>query len=149
MSRYFCQKKKKCPVTILQNGLPVKFTIPNKSNGIIMIGTTEFDIEFTKKPNCVESSKWLIELDYEQHIFQLVIGVPETDPEMPLGGTFYIEKYGNAYKIVFCLDDLGEYICKDVVRWKDFKDGESRLVVVADHLQDPYSFLFVDAPSFC
>jgi hypothetical protein len=63
----------------------VKLTIPNKSNGLILIGTTELDIEFTKKPNCVESSKWLIELDYEQHIFQVVIGVPETDPEMALG----------------------------------------------------------------
>ncbi|MCI27291.1 hypothetical protein A2U01_0048489, partial [Trifolium medium] len=35
----------------------------------------------------------------------------------------------------------------DVMRWKDFEDGESRLVVLADHLH-PYPVVFVDAPSF-
>ncbi|PNX69310.1 kunitz-type trypsin inhibitor-like 2 protein, partial [Trifolium pratense] len=72
----------KCPDTILQNvnitGLPVKFTIPNISNGIILIGGLN---------------------------------------------------------------------CKDVMR-KDFKDGESRLVVSPEHLRDPYPVVFVDAPSF-
>ncbi|CAJ2665966.1 unnamed protein product [Trifolium pratense] len=103
----------KCPDTILQNlnitGLPVKFTIPNISNGIILIGT-KFDIEFTKKPNCVKSSKWLIVYDYyedDQLIFYFGIGDPESKPETSIPGIFYIEKYENAYKIVFCNDDLG------------------------------------------
>ncbi|GAU40474.1 hypothetical protein TSUD_286290 [Trifolium subterraneum] len=144
----------KCPDTILQNvnitGLPLKFTIPNISNGIILVGT-KLDIEFTKKPNCVKSSKWLIVYDseHDQNIFHVGIGDHESKPETSIPGIFYIKKYDNAYKIEFCFDDdMGGYNCKNVMRWKDFKEGESPLVVLAEHVQDPYPVVFVDAPSF-
>lgn len=140
----------KCPVTILQNenitGLPVKFTIQGISNDIIMTGT-ELKIEFTKKPNCVKSSQWLMFFDYDASNFNVIIG----DSEI-LYSTFYIQKYGNAYKLGFYINDgEGEQICLDIMRWNNSKDGGSRLSVIlkADQdVKDPYPVVFVDAPSF-
>ncbi|XP_024641219.2 kunitz-type trypsin inhibitor-like 2 protein [Medicago truncatula] len=145
----------KCPVTILQNenitGLPVKFTIQGISNDIIMTGT-ELKIEFTKKPNCVKSSQWLMFFDYDASSFNVIIGVDEYIPEIIIiDGTFYIQKYGNAYKLGFCNDDMGEQNCLDIMRWNNSKDGGSRLRLILkaeQEVQDPYPVVFVDAPSF-
>jgi len=145
----------KCPITILQNenitGLPVKFTIQGISNGIIFTGT-DLKIEFTKKPNCIKSSQWLMFLDYhDAGIFNVITGA-YLDPDIPeiLYGTFYIQKYGNAYKLGFCAS-LGELTCLDIMRWNNSKDGGSRLSMIlkADQdVKDPYAVVFVDAPSF-
>jgi len=120
----------------------VKFTIQGISNDIIMTGT-ELMIEFTKKPNCVKSSQWLMFFDYDASIFNVIIG----DSEI-LYGTFYIQKYGNAYKLGFSNDDMGEQNCLDIMRWNNSKDGGSRLSVIlkADQdVKDPYPVVFVDA----
>ena len=144
----------KCPITILQNenitGLPVKFTIQGISDGIILTGT-DLKIEFTKKPNCVKSSQWLMFLDYDARIFNVIIG--DSDVFIPeiLDGTFYIQKYGNVYKLGFCNDDMGKPNCLDIMRWNISKDGGSRLRIIlkADQdVQDPYPVVFVDGPSF-
>jgi hypothetical protein len=144
----------KCPVTILQNenitGLPVKFTIQGISNGIILTGT-DLKIEFTKKPNCVKSSQWLMFFDYDDGIFDVIIGVPDGYIPEILYGTFFIQKYENAYKLGFCDTGMGDKYCLDIMRWNNSKDGGSRLrmILKADQdVQDPYPVVFVDAPSF-
>jgi hypothetical protein len=56
------------PVIVLQNvaatGLPVKFSILENITSNILSGT-DLKIEFTKKPYCVLSSKWLMVVDHE------------------------------------------------------------------------------------
>jgi len=144
----------KCPITILQNenitGLPVKFTIQGISNDVILTGT-DLQIEFTKKPNCVKSSQWLMFLDYDASTFNVIIGA--FNPEIPevLSDTFYIQKYENAYKLGVCIDDFGKQNCLDIMRWNNSKDGGSRLSMILkaeQEVKDPYAVVFVDAPSF-
>ncbi|CAI8593515.1 unnamed protein product [Vicia faba] len=75
-----------CEVTVLQDhhqvitGLPVKFSIPGISPGIIFTGTP-IEIAFAEKPNCAESSKWLIFVDDVVQKACVGIGGPENYPD--------------------------------------------------------------------
>ncbi|KAJ1417259.1 Proteinase inhibitor I3, Kunitz legume [Sesbania bispinosa] len=135
----------KCPVTVLQdylevvNGLPVKFSIPGISPGIIFTGTP-LEIEFIKKPNCAESSKWLVFVDNDIQKACVGIGGPEDHPgKQTLRGTFNIQKYRFGYKLGFCV--TGSPTCLDIGRY-DNGEGGSRLNLT-EH--EPFEVVFVDA----
>ncbi|NP_001266050.1 kunitz-type trypsin inhibitor-like 2 protein-like precursor [Cicer arietinum] len=139
-----------CPVTVLQdykeviNGLPVKFVIPGISPGIIFTGTP-IEIEFTKKPNCAESSKWLIFVDDTIDKACIGIGGPENySGKQTLSGTFNIQKYGSGfgYKLGFCVK--GSPICLDIGRYDNDEGG--RRLNLTEH--EAFRVVFVDASSY-
>ncbi|XP_050916387.1 kunitz-type trypsin inhibitor-like 2 protein [Lathyrus oleraceus] len=138
-----------CPLTVLQNnailGIPVKFTIPESTTGNILTGT-DLDIEFTEKPNCAASSKWLLFVDNTTQLNCVGIGGPGNYHGVEtIGGKFLIAKHGSGgvYRIGFCLDSTGD--CGYLGR-KEFgsEEGGARLVLT---VTDAYSVVFVDAAS--
>ncbi|KAK2367269.1 hypothetical protein P8452_55642 [Trifolium repens] len=139
----------KCPVTVLQdrrevkNGLPVKFTIPDISTGIIFTGTP-VEIEFFKKPNCAKSSKWLVFVDNVVKKACVGIGGPENYPGVQtLSGTFNIHKHesGFGYKLGFCIK--GSPTCLDIGRYDN--DEAGKRLNLTEH--ESYHVIFVDAAS--
>ncbi|GAU28491.1 hypothetical protein TSUD_294940 [Trifolium subterraneum] len=137
----------KCPVTVLQKnnilGLPVKFTIPESTTDNIVTGT-DLNIEFTEKPDCAESSKWLLFVDGNTQQSCVGIGGPGNYPGVEtISGKFLIVKHGTGgtYKIGFCLDSTGDcgYLGLQV-----FNSGEggSRLILT---VTDAYSVVFAEA----
>ncbi|MED6203744.1 hypothetical protein PIB30_002513 [Stylosanthes scabra] len=140
----------KCPVTILQDysethtGFPVKFTIPGTST-LEIYEDTPLEIEFIKKPECVESSKWIVFIDYVKTLKACVgIGSQKDHPQgLIFHGTFKIEKYGFGYKLLFCTTD---YSACDTIGTYDNYEGGKRLTITArDHAFD---IEFVDSSSF-
>lgn len=141
-----------CDVTVLQdyheviNGVPVKFSIPGISPGIIFTGTS-IEIEFTKRPNCAESSKWLIFVDDVIQKACVGIGGPENYPDFKtLSGTFNIEKHESefGYRLGYCVKDSPT--CLDIGRSDGNEDeGGSRLNLTH---QIAYAVVFVDADSY-
>ncbi|CAK8532487.1 unnamed protein product [Lathyrus sativus] len=122
-----------CPVTVLEEdftsdrGTSVKFSIIGTSYDILT--GTPIEIEFTKKPDCVESSKWLVFVDKAIQKSCVGIGGPENYPGMEiLNGTFNIQKYGGGfvYKFVFCVD--GSNTCSDI-GWFNNGEGGGRLIL--------------------
>jgi len=140
----------KCPVTVLQdrrevkNGLPVKFTIPGISPGIIFTGTP-LEIEYTKKPSCAASTKWLIFVDNVIGKACIGIGGPENYPGVQtLGGKFNIQKHasGFGYKLGFCV--TGSPTCLDIGRFDN--DEAGRRLNLTEH--EVYQVVFVDAATY-
>lgn len=138
-----------CPLTVLKTnavtGLPVKFTILENSTSNIVTGT-DLEIEFTKKPDCAESSKWLMVVDHVTQLSFVGIGGPGNYPGVELiSGKFLILKHGsgNAYRVGFCLDTTGDCAYLGL---QEFNSGEggSRLILTAINA---YSVVFVDAAS--
>ncbi|CAI8593478.1 unnamed protein product [Vicia faba] len=136
-----------CPLTVLQNnanlGIPVKFTIPESTTGTILTGT-DLEIEFTEKPNCAESSKWLLFVDNTTQLNCVGIGGPENYLGVEtVSGKFLIAKHGSGgvYRLGFCLDNDGDcgYLGLKVFGGEE---GGSRLILT---VTDPYSVVFVDA----
>ncbi|XP_014506311.1 kunitz-type trypsin inhibitor-like 2 protein [Vigna radiata var. radiata] len=136
-----------CPLTVLQDylevfrGLPVKFTIPGISPGIIFTGT-ELDIEFVQKPWCAKSSKWSVFVDESIQKACVGIGGAEGHPgQSTYGGKFHIEKYNFGYKLVFCI--TGSQTCLDIGRF-DAKNGEEgRRLITTEH--EAFDIVFVPA----
>nr|AFK36436.1 unknown [Lotus japonicus] len=120
-----------CPVTALQeysevkNGIPVRFRIAAEvSTGIIFTGT-ELDIEFTVKPHCVESPKWIVFVDNEIGKACVGIGGAKDHPgKQTFSGTFNIQKNsaGFGYKLVFCIK--GSPTCLDIGRYDNGEGGK-------------------------
>lgn len=139
-----------CPVTILQdyseveNGLPVKFTIPGISPGIIFTNITSLDISFQEdKPDCAGSSKWVVvDGDDFPKSYVGIGGVEDHPGKDILSGKFKIEKYGDfGYKLVFCPRFTAPPgACFDIGR---HDDENGRRLVPADG--DPYNVVFIDA----
>ncbi|XP_027357308.1 kunitz-type trypsin inhibitor-like 2 protein [Abrus precatorius] len=139
-----------CPVTVLQEfseverGLPVKFTIPGISPGIIFTGT-RLEIEFTKTPDCAEFSKWVVFVDKEIQKAYVGIGGPEQHPgQQTIDGKFHIEKYGFGYKLVFCIRDSDT--CFDIGTYDAHKGERGRRLNLTEH--EPFQIVFVDASHF-
>lgn len=141
----------KCPITVIQNNviteLPVKFSVPGISLGKIFTGTP-MEIEFTKKPNCAKSSKWLIFVD-ETLLGSVGIGIPENCSDIR-NGNFNIQKYGsgNVYNLRFCakVKESPTPICLNIGRYNNGgKEGGNRLVFCDGK---GYPFVFVDAASY-
>ncbi|RDY09568.1 Kunitz-type trypsin inhibitor-like 2 protein, partial [Mucuna pruriens] len=140
----------KCPVTVLQdyselvNGLPVKFTIPGISPGIIFTGTT-LEIEFAEKPWCAESSKWVVFVDNEIQKACVGIGGPQGHPgQQTFGGTFHIQKYGFGYKLVFCI--TGSPTCLDIGKFDAQRGEGGRRLNLTEH--EPFEVVFIEASDF-
>ncbi|CAK8532382.1 unnamed protein product [Lathyrus sativus] len=136
-----------CPLTVLQNnaiaGIPVKFTIPESTTGNILTGT-DLDIEFTKKPNCAESSKWLLFVDNTTQLNCVGIGGPENYHGVEtVGGKFLIAKHGSGgvYRLGFCLDSTGDCGYLGLKKFGS-EEGGARLVLT---VTNAYSVVFVDA----
>jgi hypothetical protein len=143
----------KCEVTALQDdnivieSIPVKFSIPGISPGIIFTGTP-IEIEFTKKPSCVESSKWLIFVDDVIQKACVGIGGPENYPHFKTlnDGRFYIEKHesGFGYKLGYCVKDSPT--CLDIGRSGNVtEEGGFRLNLTH---QVAYAVEFIDVTPF-
>jgi len=142
-----------CEVTVVQdyneviNGVPVKFSIPGISPGIIFTGTP-IEIEFTKKPNCAVSSKWLIFVDDVIQKACVGIGGPENYPGFKtLSGTFNIEKheYGFGYRLGYCVKDSPT--CLDIGRAHEEVEDEGGSRLHLTH-QVAFAVVFVDAASY-
>jgi len=137
-----------CPLTVLQNnanqGLPVKFTIPESTTDNILTGT-DLEIEFTEKPNCAASSKWLVFVDNTTQLNCVGIGGPENYHGVEtISGKFLIVKHGSGgiYRLGFCLDSTGD--C-DLIGLQSFEgEGGSRLILSTF---GAYSLVFVNAAS--
>jgi len=121
-----------CPVTVLEEDfnsdhISVKFNTFDKESDEILTGTP-IKIEFTKKPDCVESSKWLIFIDNVINKFCVGIGGPENYPGMKIvNGTFNIQKYGLSYKFVFCVDGSSSF-CSSIGFYNN-GEGGGRLIL--------------------
>ena len=93
-----------CPVTVLQDDSDfgnLKFSMPTGQNKILT--RHALDIEFTEKPNCTESSKWIVYFDEDIERHRVGIGGPKDHPgQQILNGTFRIRPV-NGYKLLFCL----------------------------------------------
>ncbi|CAK8532502.1 unnamed protein product [Lathyrus sativus] len=135
-----------CPVTVLEEdftsdrGTSVKFSIIGTSYDILT--GTPIEIEFTKKPDCVESSKWLVFVDKAIQKSCVGIGGPENYPGMEiLNGTFNIQKNGlSTYKFVFCVS--GYNTCSNIGWYKNGEDG-ARLILTDKPIS---GFSFYEAP---
>ncbi|XP_061351734.1 kunitz-type trypsin inhibitor-like 1 protein [Gastrolobium bilobum] len=134
-----------CSVTVLQdyseviNGLPVKFSIPGVSTGIIFTGTP-LDIAFEEKPECAESSKWVVVVDDFPREWVGIGGVEDHLGKQILNGTFNIQKYDLGYKLVFCPTITD--VCSDIGRYDD--ENGRRLILITDD-DDPFQIVFLDA----
>jgi len=143
-----------CPVTVLEQdfsserGIPVKISVPGDPYyGDILTGEP-LDIEFIRKPDCVESSKWLIFVDNVIQKSCVGIGGPENYPGMQiLNGTFLIRRNGGGiryiYKFVFCVNGSTTN-CSDIGYYHIGEIG-GRLILNA---QQASSFLFVENYSY-
>ncbi|PNX76205.1 kunitz-type trypsin inhibitor-like 2 protein [Trifolium pratense] len=145
-----------CEVTVLQDdnividSIPVKFSIPGPeiSPGIIFTGTP-IEIEFTKKPSCVESSKWLIFVDDVIEKACIGIGGPENYPHFKtVNGTFHIEKHesGFGYKLAYCVKDSD--VCLDIGRSRSGNVTEEGGVRLNLTHQVAYAVQFIDVTPF-
>ena len=138
----------KCPLTVLQdysevvNGLPVKFT--RLVGGIDIISTnTPLDIAFTTKPECAESSKWVLVDEYSKLTGPWVSigGTEDIKGKDILNGVFQIQKHGFGYKLVFCPEITAPPgACYDIGRRNDVT---GRRLILAEN--DPFEIVFVDA----
>ena len=126
-----------CPATVEVNsnlpyGIPVKFSIPEESNSEILTDTP-VEIEFTKKPDCIESSKWRV---FGGSVRAYVgIGGPQDHPgTQNIIGRFSITKSSPGYSFEFCRSP----VCANVGRY--FLDGPQSLLVLTG---EKGSFQFV------
>lgn len=135
-----------CPTTVLQdyseviNGLSVQFKIPGISPGIIFTDITRLNIVFVEKPDCVESSKWVVISDGFPRSWIGIGGVEEHGDDI-LDGLFSIQKHGFGYKLVFCPTFTAPPgVCHDIGR---YDDENGRRLVLTDN--KPFEVVFVDA----
>ncbi|XP_045818908.1 kunitz-type trypsin inhibitor-like 2 protein [Trifolium pratense] len=141
----------KCPVTILEEDfnnthyLPVKFTKLVDTEFDEIVTGTPIEIEFTRnKPDCVESTKWLIFIDNVINKFCVGIGGPENYPGMQIvNGTFNIQRYGSSYNFVFCVDGSSAF-CSDIGFYNN-GEGGGRLILTDQKIS---AFVFSETYSY-
>ncbi|GAU45377.1 hypothetical protein TSUD_89970 [Trifolium subterraneum] len=136
-----------CPLTVLQdyseviNGLPVKFTNPGEIF-IDLITTDELlkGIEFVEKPECGESSKWIVvEDDDFPRPWIGIGGIEDNKDKKIIDGRFKIVKHGFGYKIVFCPRITAPPgLCFDIGRYSD--ENGRRLILTE---KNPFEIVFV------
>ncbi|XLR65696.1 hypothetical protein HN51_008199, partial [Arachis hypogaea] len=113
-------------------------------NTLEIYENTPLEIEFTKKPKCVESSKWILLFDNEIEKACVGIGGPEDhDPDdlHVIVGTFTIKRARFGYKLAFCYESN----CVDIGRFN--KNGESgrRLYLTNG---EPFDVVFIESSSY-
>jgi len=110
--------------------------------GNITIGT-ELEIEFVDKPECEESSKWLVFLDEAINKLCVGIGGAQGHPtELTFDGKFHIEEYQYGYKLAFCV--TAPPTCSPIGRFdaENHEDGR-RLILTED--DEEFYIVFVKA----
>ena len=122
----------------------MKFNILDPKSDDILTGTP-IEIEFTKKPDCVKSSKWLIFIDNAINKFCVGIGGPENYPGMQIvNGTFNIQIYSPLrYKFVFCVD-VSSSFCSDIGFYNN-GEGGGRLILADNQIS---SYVFTETYSY-
>ncbi|KAJ1431307.1 Proteinase inhibitor I3, Kunitz legume [Sesbania bispinosa] len=124
-------------------GLPVHFKVPGISSGPRMIYTnvTGLNIVFEEKPECAESSNWVVVSERGKIFTQQWVGiggVGDHPGKNIIDGKFYIQRYSaSAYKFVFC--STTGHVCSDIAR---FFGKNRRLILTNDDL---FPVVFVDA----
>ncbi|KAJ1417270.1 Proteinase inhibitor I3, Kunitz legume [Sesbania bispinosa] len=136
-----------CPVAVVQEpidiwrGMPVKFKIPGISPGIIFTNITDLDIVFEEKPECAESSKWVVVAERDEIFPQQWVGIGgagDHPGKNIISGRFNIQRYGDrAYKLVFCSTSG---VCSNIGRF--IRGNERRLILTND---SAFRVVFVDA----
>ncbi|XP_028794468.1 kunitz-type serine protease inhibitor DrTI-like [Neltuma alba] len=132
----------------LNKGAPVKFHVQGTSTDKIYPGSTDLEIEFAEKPDCAESSKWVVAFESGSSS-RVVTGGPEDHPDSELvSGVFQIEVFNAiAYKLVFCprgniVGSSSSGTCYDVgVEYK--KEGSRNLVVEKQNSGNVFMVAFV------
>ncbi|XLU58939.1 hypothetical protein S245_053587, partial [Arachis hypogaea] len=106
---------------------------------------TSLKIEFTKKPKCVESSKWILFFDNEIEKACMGIGDPDDhnpdDPHIFLG-TFTIKRAKFGYKLAFCYYESN---CMDIGRFNKNGEGGRRLYLTKG---EPFDVVFIESSSY-
>ncbi|XP_027922993.1 kunitz-type trypsin inhibitor-like 2 protein, partial [Vigna unguiculata] len=118
-------------------GRSVKFTTGGDST-VVLTGQN-LVIEFVNKPECAESGKWEVILDFKFPVPYVGISAQQR----VVSGSFQIQKYrfGVGYKLVFCRD--GGETCLNIGRF-DAKNGEDGTRLRLDD-PDPFDVVFVEA----
>ncbi|XP_054800526.1 miraculin-like [Prosopis cineraria] len=112
-------------------GLPISFTPVNPKKGVIRI-STDLNIQFNADIDCPQSSVWRLD-DYDgstKRWFITTGGSVGNPGWQTVRNWFKIEKFEDAYKLVYCPSVCGscQVQCKDIGLYKD-KVGFKRLVL--------------------
>lgn len=98
------------------------------------------NIVFVEKPECVESSKWVVIRDDFRKSWIGIGGVEDHGDDI-LNGLFNIQKHGFGYKLVFCPRSTAPPgVCHDIGRYDD--ENGRRLILTGDN--NPFEVVFVD-----
>ncbi|XP_028805589.1 miraculin-like [Neltuma alba] len=101
-----------CPLDVVASyqGEPVSFTPFNTNKGIVYV-STDLNIEFNAETDCPQSNVWKLDDDDYYSSGQWFVTTDGVGGK-PGAGTvrnwFQIEKYENAYKLVYC-----PHVCRD------------------------------------
>jgi hypothetical protein len=145
------QEDPECPLTVLQefcdetDGLAVTFNVSGGGGFQLIEDTTNVEIEFVNKPNCAQSSKWLLVTNFFRfHTNWISIGSLEDLGDIQIiGSEFNIQEQGEGYKFVFYAKWARTYF-----DFKRFNDVNGRRLVANDienKKYHPFEVQFVNA----
>ncbi|KAJ1377269.1 Proteinase inhibitor I3, Kunitz legume [Sesbania bispinosa] len=118
---------KDCPLDVVAvdgyQGLPLVFTPINQKKGVVRVDT-DLNIYFNAETSCPQSTVWKLYDEYDAATGQWlmttggVIGNPGSET---LSNWFKIEKYEDAYKLVFCpgVCNYCDFQCSDIGIYED------------------------------
>ncbi|KAJ1384732.1 Proteinase inhibitor I3, Kunitz legume [Sesbania bispinosa] len=115
-----------CPLDVVAvdgyQGLPLTFTPVNIKKGVVRV-STDLNIYFSAETSCPQSTVWKLD-DYDYSTGQSFVttgGVLGNPGSQTISNWFKIEKYEDAYKLVYCpsvCNDCG-YQCSDIGIYED------------------------------
>ncbi|KAL2334467.1 hypothetical protein Fmac_015680 [Flemingia macrophylla] len=112
----------KCPVVVFQDlsrvkrGMPLKFSVLGKSDGIVYEGS-QLEISFVDKPGCATSSN-LVGVGDDFPLKWIGIGSAKDHPgKKVFNGYFKLEKQYKGYQLLFCPANV--ITCFNVARTQD------------------------------
>ncbi|KAJ1386728.1 Proteinase inhibitor I3, Kunitz legume [Sesbania bispinosa] len=143
---------KQCPLDVVAvngyKGLPLVFTPVNLKKGVVRLNT-DLNIYFSsQKTTCPQSKVWKVYDDYDLSHIQYFIttgGVIGNPGQETIGNWFKIEKYEDAYKLVYCPSVCGycSYQCSDIGIFED--QYGKHLALNKDVSDVPYKIQFQQA----
>lgn len=115
-----------CPLDVIAvdgyQGQPLSFTPVNDKKGVVRV-STDLNILFSTYTSCPQSTVWKLK-DYDYQTSQWFVttgGVLGNPGWQTISNWFKIEKYEDAYKLVYCpsvCNDCG-YQCSDIGIYQD------------------------------
>ncbi|KAK7314786.1 hypothetical protein VNO77_33320 [Canavalia gladiata] len=115
-----------CPLDVVAvdgyQGLPVAFIPFNYKKGVIRV-STDLNIFFSAETSCPQSTVWKLK-DYDYSLGQWFVttdGVLGNPGPQTISNWFKIEKYEDAYKLVYCPSVCSgcSYECSDIGIYED------------------------------